>query len=58
MTPASPQAAGGHIVYATRDLNLGIDKLEEAFGDLSVQAGPQPALIAEVTCPHGRVELR
>lgn len=47
MAPASPQAAGGqirkldHIIYATPDLNLGIDKLEEALGYLSVQAGPR-----------------
>jgi hypothetical protein len=48
MTPASPQAAGGpirkldHIIYATPDLNLGIDKLEESLGVRAIPGGQHP----------------
>ena len=48
MTPVSSQAAGtpvrkvDHLIYATPDLNLGIDKLEELLGVRAIPGGQHP----------------
>jgi hypothetical protein len=53
-----------HLVYATSDLQTGVDRIEELLGVLAAPGGQhlgrgtRNALLSLVMSPRGRVELR
>ena len=59
--PASAAAAGAALVSLRAehpDADLVRDMLGHLALEMTVTAGPRPALVAEIDCPNGRVSLR